>query len=53
MGYKKRSKTFHFEEDGFSRNAQIIGKIYHEVVILIKFLQAKLQVKNMNNKFMV
>ena len=35
-------------QDPFSKNAQGIGKIYHEVLLLMKFLQTKPQVKNMN-----
>ena len=38
-----------FDEDAFAKNAQGISKIYHEVLLLIKFLQTKPQVKNMNN----
>ena len=37
-----------FDEDPFPRNAQGISKIYHEVLKLMKFLQTKPQVKNMN-----
>ena len=36
------------DQDPFSRNAQGINKIYHEVLLLMKFLQTKSQVKNMN-----
>ena len=36
------------DEDPFSKNAQGISIIYHEVIILIQFLQTKPQVKNMN-----
>ena len=32
----------------FAKNAQGISKIYHEVLLLMKFLQTKPQVKNMN-----
>ena len=35
-------------QDSFARNAQGISKIYHEVLLLMKFLQTKPQVKNMN-----
>ena len=35
-------------QDPFSRNAEGISKIYHEVLLLMKFLQTKPQVKNMN-----
>ena len=36
------------DEDPFAKNAQGISKIYHEVLKLMKFLQTKRQVKNMN-----
>ena len=39
------------DEDTFARNAQSISKIYHEVLVLLKFLQTKHQVKNMNMKY--
>ena len=39
------------DEDPFARNAQSISKIYHEVFLLMKFLQTKPQVKNMNIKY--
>ena len=47
---KNRSEigAFHFDEDPYSRNAQSIGKFLHEVLLMIKFLQTKPQVKNMN-----
>ena len=35
-------------QDPFAKNAQDISKIYHEVLLLMKFLQTKPQVKNMN-----
>ena len=35
-------------QDPFSKNAQGISKIYHEVLLLMKFLQTKPQIKNMN-----
>ena len=35
-------------QDPFSKNAQSISKIYHEVLLLMIFLQTKSQVKNMN-----
>ena len=36
------------DEDPFAKNAQGISKIYHEVFLLMKLLQTKPQVKNMN-----
>ena len=38
-------------QDPFAKNAQGISKIYHEVLLLMKFLQTKPQVKNMNTKY--
>ena len=35
-------------QDPFAKNAQGISKIYHEVLLLMKFLQTKPKVKNMN-----
>ena len=50
--YKNISKYYDnmdikFEQDPFVRNAQGISKVYHEVLLLMKFLQTKPQVKNM------
>ena len=42
----KNFQTHH--EDPFSRNAQGISKVYHEVLLLTKFLQTKSEVKNRN-----
>ena len=36
------------DQDPFSKNAQGVSKIYHEVLLTMKFLQTKSQVKNMN-----
>ena len=36
------------DQDPFSKNAQGINKIYHEVLLLMKYLQTKPKVKNMN-----
>ena len=36
------------DQDPFSKKAQGISKIYHEVLLLMKFLHTKPQVKNMN-----
>ena len=49
--YYKEMKNINFQtndQDPFSRNAQGIHKIYHEVLLLINFLQRKSQFKNMN-----
>ena len=44
---KNRNFQTH-HEDPFSRNAQGISKIYHDILLLMKVLQTKPQVKNMN-----
>ena len=43
-----KNRNFKTQEDPYSRNAQDIGKIYHEVLLLMKLLQTKPQVKNLN-----
>ena len=35
-------------EDPLARNDRGIGKTYHEVLLIIKFLQSKPQIRNMN-----
>ena len=46
-----KNKTFQTQEDHFAKNAQDISKIYHEVLLLMKILQTKPQVKNMKNYY--
>ena len=43
-----KNKNFQTQEDLFAKNAQGISKIYHEVLLLMKFSQTKPPVKNMN-----
>ena len=43
-----KNKNFQSQQNPFSKNAQGISKIYHEVLLLMKFLMTKPQVKNMN-----
>ena len=43
-----KKRNFQTQEDPYSRNAQGISRIYYEVLLLMKFLQTKPQVKNMN-----
>ena len=43
----KNFQTHH--EDPFSRNVQGISKIYHEVLLLMKFLMTKPDIRKMNN----
>ena len=40
-----------FDEDPFAKNTQGISEVYHEVLLLMNFLQTKPQVKNMNNNY--
>ena len=49
--YYIEMKHKHFQtniQDPFVKNVQGISKIYHEVLLLMKFLQTKPEVKNMN-----
>ena len=43
-----KNKNFQTQQDFFAKNAQGIYKIYHEVLLLMKFLQTKPQIENMN-----
>ena len=43
-----KNKNFQTQEDPFAKNAQGISKIYHEVLLLMKFLQTKPQIKKTN-----
>ena len=42
------NKNFRMDEDPFAKKALGISKIYHEVLLIMKFLQTEPQVKNMN-----
>ena len=47
--YKEmKNKNFQTQQDTSSKNAQVISKIYHELLLLMTFLQTKPEVKNMN-----
>ena len=48
MIYRKQSGYNQFEEDVFSKIAQSIARITHEVKFLVKFSQTKPEVKSMN-----
>ena len=37
-----------YQQDPFAKNAQGISKTYHEILLLMKFLQTKPEVRNMN-----
>ena len=39
------------QEELFPENAQGISKIYHEIILIMKFLRTRPQVKNMNNNY--
>ena len=43
-----KHKNFQTQQDPLAKNAQGISKINHEVLLLMKFLQTKPQVKNMS-----
>ena len=47
MNYRRRSGYIQFGENVFSKNANGI-KIYHDVFLLMKFVQTRPQVKSMN-----
>ena len=44
-------RKFNIEEDTFYKNAHGISKYYLEVLLLLRFLQTKLQTRNMNKKY--
>ena len=46
-----KNKNYQSQQDPFTRNAQGISKIYHEVLLLMKFLQTKPQNKIMSVKY--
>ena len=46
-----KNESFQTQQDTFAKNAHGVSKIYHEVFLLMKFLQTKPQVKNMNINF--
>ena len=48
MNFSMHSGYFQFEEKTSSENCQGLAKILHWVLFLLKFLQTKPQVKNMN-----
>ena len=49
--YTEMKKKIQTQQDPFAKNAQGISKIYHEVLLLMKFLQTKRQIKNMIIKY--
>ena len=44
-----KNKNFQTQDqDPFAKNAQGISKVYHEILLLMKFLQTKPEIKNKN-----
>ena len=43
-----KKKNLQTQQDPLARNAQSISKIYHDVLLLMKFVQTKPKFKNMN-----
>ena len=48
VSYYYDNMSIRFDEDPFAKNPLGFCKIYHEVLLLMKVLQIKPQVKNMN-----
>ena len=46
-----KNRNFQTQEDPFAKKAHGISKVYQEVLLLMKFLQTKPEVENMNNKY--
>ena len=46
-----KNENFQTQQDPFAKNAKGISKIYHELLLLMKFLQTKPQVKSVNISF--
>ena len=42
-----KDRIFQTQKDLFSKNAESVSKIYHELLLLMKFSQTKPQVENM------
>ena len=51
MNIRRQNGTFQFEEDTFAKNAEVNSETYHEVFLLMKFLQTKLQIKSLKIKY--
>ena len=46
-----KNRNFQTQEDPVSKNAQGINESYHEVILLMKYLQTNPQVKNMKSNY--
>ena len=51
MTYRKQKGIFHLKEDPFAEKSEGISKNYKELLLLLKFLKTKREVKKMNNSF--
>ena len=51
MKYRRQSGTFQSEENPFSKNEERITKFYLDVILLLKCVQTKPQVKKINFNF--
>ena len=51
LKYRMESGSFHYEEDIFRKNEEKITKLYPEIIILLKNLQTKPQVKKVKFNF--
>ena len=51
MNIRRQSGTFQFEEEFFSKIVQSNGKVYHEVLLSMIFLQTKPKVKSVNENY--
>ena len=51
MNIRRQIGKFQFEAGPLSKNIQGISKIYHEVLLLMKFLLTKPRVKSKNVKY--
>ena len=49
MDHRRQSGNFLFGEDVFGKSAQAMAEIMPEVLLLMKLLQTKPQVKGLNN----
>ena len=45
---ERKNKNFQTQQDPFAKKAQGISKIYHEVLLLMKFSQTKPDIKKIN-----
>ena len=51
MKYRRQSGISQFDENVFCKGAQGITKVHHTVLLLLKFLQTKLQANSLIIKY--